>query len=395
MVAVLVNVALLAVGVPAALACVYLLLLTLLSRHLPVPPPAARGRRFDIIVPAHNESPVILRTIAALQDVDWPAQHFRIVIVADNCTDDTAAIARAAGVTVLERQDAALRGKGYALEFAFRRSRADRWAEAVVVVDADAVVSRNLLEAIGARLDRGEQAVQVHYGVSNPEASWRTRLLTIAKASFHIVRSRARERLGVSCGIRGNGWCVTHELLAAVPYSAFSLTEDIEYGIALGMAGVRVAYADEAHSNAEMVTGEQASRRQRQRWEHGRFQLIRAKAGPLLAAGFARPSAVCLDLAVDLLVLPLAYVVLNVLALFGLAGIGALLDLNASGWLWTAAACALALFAYVARGWQLSGIGPRGLLDLARAPFFLLWKVILILRPHDRREWVRTDREDP
>ena len=394
MVTVLANLALITVAVPAVLASLYLLVLTLLSRRLPAPLPTNRRQQFDIIVPAHNEAGNILQTVTSLQAVDWPAEQFRILVVADNCTDDTASIARAAGATVLVREDPSAKGKGYALDFAFSRSRADRWAEAVVVVDADAVVSGNLLAAIAARLEQGEQAVQVHYGVQNPDASWRTRLLTIAKAAFHILRSRARERLGVSCGIRGNGWCVTHQVLAAVPYTAFSLTEDIEYGIVLGLAGIRVAYADEAHSDAEMVSGERASRTQRQRWEHGRFQLVRTKARPLLAAGLGRPSAICLDLALDLLVLPLSYVVLNILALFGLVALAGLWNPGLSAWLWPPIACTGAVLLYVLRGWQLSGIGPRGLLDLARAPFYLLWKVVLMMRPHGS-EWVRTDRERP
>ena len=235
--------------------------------------------------------------------------------------------------------------------------------------------------------------MQAHYGVLNPFASWRTRLITIAKASFHIVRSRARERLGVSCGIRGNGWCVTHELLSRVPYRSFSLTEDVEYGIELGLAGVRVEYADEAHSNADMVSGEQIARSQRQRWEHGRYQLIRTKTLPLLAAAFQRRDPVCFDLALDLMVLPLSYVALNVVALMLLAGLAAWWVPGLHWWLWLSLGCAMGLIVYVLRGWQLSGIGAQGLLDLARAPAFLAWKIILLLGRRNSGQWVRTDRE--
>ena len=261
------------------------------------------------------------------------------------------------------------------------------------MIDADAEASPNLLESFAVRIERGAHAVQAHYGVLNPFASWRTRLITIAKAAFHIVRSRARERAGVSCGIRGNGWCVTHELLRRVPYRAFSLTEDVEYGIELGLAGFRVHYADESHSDADMVSGEQIASKQRQRWEHGRFQLIRAKTLTLLEAAFRKRSAVCLDLALDLLVLPLSYVTLNVMALLLLAALGAFWRPDLQGWLWLSAACAASLALYVLRGWQLSGIGARGLIDLARAPGFLVWKLLLMMRRRKSNEWVRTDRE--
>jgi cellulose synthase/poly-beta-1,6-N-acetylglucosamine synthase-like glycosyltransferase len=346
-----------------------------------------------VIVPAHNEAAIIERTVASLKKIDWPADRFRVWVVADNCSDATASLALGAGAQVRERHDTSLRGKGYALQYAFLASLDQAWANAVVVVDADAEVSANLLEAFAARIETGAHAVQAHYGVLNPMASWRTRLITIAKASFHIVRSRARERLKVSCGIRGNGWCVTHELLRKAPYAAFSLTEDLEYGIDIGMLGVRVAYADEAHSDADMASGEQVASKQRQRWEGGRFQLIREKTLPLLAAAWRRRSTVCLDLALDLLVLPLSYVALNVIALMAAAGALSMWLPEFYGWLRLSAVFATCLVLYVLRGWQLSGVGAQGLLDLARAPGFLIWKVVLMLKPHKSREWVRTDRE--
>jgi cellulose synthase/poly-beta-1,6-N-acetylglucosamine synthase-like glycosyltransferase len=261
----------------------------------------------------------------------------------------------------------------------------------VVVVDADAQVSSNILEAFARRIERGDRAVQAHYGVSNTDASWRTRLLSIAKAAFHIVRSRGRERLKLSCGIRGNGWCVTHALLDQVPYKAFSLTEDLEYGIALGMAGFRVAYADEAHSDAEMVSGEKDSRKQRQRWERGRFQLMRSKTLPLLWQALATRSRVCFDLALDLLVLPLSYVALNVAAFFVVAVVAA--GQISTVWVWLAAGCCAALVLHILRGWQLSGAGIRGLMDLGRAPFYLAWKLMVMLGGGESKEWVRTKRE--
>jgi cellulose synthase/poly-beta-1,6-N-acetylglucosamine synthase-like glycosyltransferase len=384
---------LLCLAIPAGLACLYLLISTLLSAALRVPARSSRRLQFDVIVPAHNEAAVIERTVASLKMIEWPADRFRVWVVADNCSDSTASLARTAGAQVWERHDTSLRGKGYALQYAFGASLGEGWANAVVVVDADAEVSVNLLEAFAARIETGAHAVQAHYGVLNPMASWRTRLITIAKASFHIVRSRARERIKVSCGIRGNGWCVTHELLKTVPYAAFSLTEDLEYGIDIGIAGYRVAYADEAHSDADMASGEQVARQQRQRWEGGRFQLIREKTLPLLAATLRQRSAICFDLALDLLVLPLSYVALNVVALIAAAGVMSIWQPAFHGWLKLSAAFAVCLVLYVLRGWQLSGVGAQGLLDLARAPGFLVWKVVLMLNPNKSREWVRTDRE--
>lgn len=379
-------------ALPLLLSCGYLLVLTLLSRHAQPLPRSPQRLRFDIVVPAHDEAAGIERTIASLRAIDWPQARFRILVVADNCTDGTAALARAAGAQVLERHDETLRGKGYALAHGFAHSLAQERADAVVVVDADADVSPNLLDACAARLERGAQAVQVHYGVRNPNASWRTRLIAIAKGAFHRVRSRARERLGVSAGIRGNGWCVTHALLRRVPFQAYSLTEDVEYGIALGLAGVRVCYADEASADADMETNGRAAASQRRRWEQGRFQLVRRFAVPLLRRALTQRSRLHLDLALDLLVAPLSWLAVGTLLLAALAlGLGAWSGAYA-GWLAPPLLCALSLLLYVLRGWRLSDTGTRGLADLVGAPFFIAWKLLTLLQRQRSQEWVRTQR---
>jgi cellulose synthase/poly-beta-1,6-N-acetylglucosamine synthase-like glycosyltransferase len=390
---ILVHLLLLALALPALAASLYLLLFTLLSAAPPPVPRSSRRLRFDLIVPAHNEASIIGAVVANLLKLDWPAEGLRVLVVADNCSDATAALARVAGALVLERHDVNLRGKGYALEFAFKASQAHKWADAVVVVDADTEVSANLLEAFSTRIETGAKVLQAHYGVLNPQASWRTRLMTIAMTCSHRVRSRARERLRLSCGLRGNGWCITHRLLRQVPYRAFSLAEDIEYGIDLGLAGHRVHYVDEAWVAAAMVSGEEAARTQRQRWEDGRAQLIRARLAPLWKASRRPGGGVSLDLMFDLLVLPLSYVVANVALLMLLAGMAVLWQPSAQIWLWLGLACGLSLSLYVLRGWQLSGVGLRGLADLLRAPSFVVWKLLLMLRAHDSAEWIRTKRE--
>ena len=387
----MVVLALTILALPATAACLYLLLLTCLSGRPGTLSTSSGNLFFDIIVPAHDEAAGIGKTIASLQQINWPTARYRIVVVADNCSDATASISRTAGATVLERHDLTQRGKGYALAYAFTWSRSAGIADAVVVVDADSVVSANILESFAARITGGACALQAHYGVLNAKDSWRTRLMAIALGAIHKVRSRARERMGLSCGIRGNGWCVTHELLDKVPYRSFSLTEDVEFGVELGLAGHRVAYCDESHVNGEMVTSEHASRSQRQRWEGGRLGLIRAKVPGLLRAALTRPSSVCLDLALDLLVLPLSYVVVNVvgiiaIGLFDPAGLGLIL-------VTLGLADAVALAAYVGRGWMLSGIGPSGIWDLLRVPGFLFWKLVIVRFQPKPSTWIRTKRE--
>jgi cellulose synthase/poly-beta-1,6-N-acetylglucosamine synthase-like glycosyltransferase len=388
-------IALFLLGAPAILASSYLFVATILSWRLPLPGASQRTRRFDVIVPAHNEAAVITRTVVSLRKITWPASLYRIIVIADNCSDQTADLALQAGALVLERSSSVERGKGYALRFGFNHCLREGWSDAIVVVDADSEVSSNLLEAFASRLDRGAEAVQSHYGVLNPNASWRTRLITVAKGAIHILRSRARERLRLSCGIRGNGWCVTHELLKKVPYEAYSLTEDLEYGLDLGMAGYRVFYADEARADGEMVSGTAAATNQRRRWEYGRFHLVRTRTLPLLRAAARSRSLMRLDLALDLMVMPLSYLVINIVAFGFCAWLSSQYDPSNRYALWVFFACIFAVFLYVLRGWQLSGVGWRGLGDLIWAPFFITWKLWSILGRKNPKEWVRTDRERP
>ena len=383
--------------VPTTAACLYLLILTCASGRGVASGSPARPLFFDVIVPAHDEAGGIQQTISNLQQLDWPAGRFRVIVIADNCTDETARVAREAAAIVIERHDPLHRGKGYALAHAFGWSRSEGKADAVVVVDADSRASANLLQSFAARIERGSHAMQAHYGVLNAGASWRTRLMAIALGSIHKLRSRARERLGLSCGIRGNGWCVTHALLDEMPYQAYSLTEDVEFGVDLGLAGHRIAYCDEAHVNGEMVTTEAAARSQRQRWEGGRLRLIRSKVPVLLRRATFGRSLVCLDLALDLLILPLSYIVLSAAALLAVGMSLSLMSRSELRLTWLSVGifdCA-ALAAYVCRGWVLSGIGLQGLWDLLRVPGFIFWKLRLLAAGPKTTTWIRTKRERP
>jgi len=192
--------------------------------------------------------------------------------------------------------------------------------------------------------------------------------------------------------------CFTTSVLRAVPHEAYSIVEDVEYGIRLAEAGHRVHYADDAHVYGEMVSNATAARSQRARWEGGRAALRRKYGMRLLRAGL-RGDRVLLDLALDVLVPPLSRIAVP--SVLGLA-------LSLGGALATGGGFALsrgvfavslsAIAAYVLRGWAVSGTGARGLVDLLFAPFYVVWKMTSVrapaARPDAEAEWVRTTRED-
>ena len=347
-----------------------------------------------VVVPAHNEAAQIAQTVQSLCAVDYPADKFAVWVVADNCTDNTAEVAQQHGAVVLTRHSQTERGKGYALNFAFSRVLSEGAGDAVVVVDADSVVSKNLLVAFAARIDAGALAAQADYGVRNPEASWRTRLMVLALAMFHRLRSLGREHLGVSCGLRGNGMCFTAACLHRFPHEAVGLVEDVEYGIALGRGGVRVVYVDEAQVLGEMVSRGDASASQRERWEGGRRQLVREVLWPLMGEALRARSGLLFDLACDLAVFPLGqlgvWLLLGTLLEAGRLG----LSLQVAPTTYAYAAGWLCLAAYVARGMVLSEMGFRSVTTLLGAPAYVAWKLALRFAPGRKESgWVRTARE--
>lgn len=383
-------------GLPVLAFTLYLLGLTLLSVGRSRPARDAGGlHRFRIVVPAHNEEHGIAQTLWNLRHLEYPLHRYRVVVVADNCTDRTAEVARGCGATVLERRDPSRRGKGHALAFAFRELLAEPPAawDAVVVVDADSSVSPNLLRAFSNRLAAGAESVQAAY-LPAPSRGRSLSLITeVAFTAFHVVRSTARERLGLSSGLRGNGMAFTRSILEQVPHDAFSRTEDLEFGIRLGLRGVRVAFAGEATVFGEMPERREVAAVQRQRWMGGRMEIARAHLPALLKGALARRSPMLADLAVDLLVPPVSLLIAALAA--GSAAALAVVLLGAAGtalFVWFAAGLALAL--HVADAARRAG----RLRDLVSAPAalarYVLEKSVIAMRSygHTDPEWIRTAR---
>ena len=366
-------------GLPGAVAGVYLAGLSALSAlsagAVAEPGVADHHLNVTVLVPAHNEQLNIEATVTSLLNTDYSVQHRRVVVVADNCSDDTAVRAGAAGAEVLVRTDPINRGKGFALEHGLAEVMKIPWTDVVVVVDADTIVSTNLLRALTAIVSGGEHAVQADYQVRNPGDSWRTRLLHIAFTAFHQVRSSGRERLGLSCGLRGNGMAFSRDALQRVPHQVHSVVEDLEYGIRLARDGIRVAYAPQAWVRGDMPADASASQTQRDRWEGGR-RLIRRTEGPSLAKEALRTrDPVLADLAIDVYLPPLGQLVtaLSVgLAVATCTGIGA--RRQRAAYVHGIGLAGVAL--HVGRAWRASGTGMSGLVDLARAPGYVAWKLV-------------------
>lgn len=261
--------------------------------------------RFAVLIPAHDEASNIETTLASLAAVDYPTDSYEVVVIADNCTDETADIARRCGVRVLERHDVERRGKGQALHWAIPRVLSDASVQALMVVDADTVVEPSLLARVSWHIEGGADAVQVDYRVRNPASSWRTRLLDIGFTAQHRVRSSGRSALGLSAGLHGNGMAFARDTLETVPYTAFSVVEDIEYSLLLGRSDRRVLACDATHVAGDMPATADDAAPQRSRWEAGQSAVRKRHLGPFFRRAIKHRDRVAAGHAADLSVPPL------------------------------------------------------------------------------------------
>jgi hypothetical protein len=369
---------------------------TLARRHRP--PASAGSRRMAVLIPAHDEAVVIGDTLAALAAVDYPSDRVDVHLVADHCTDATADIARAAGVTVHER-DSAPRGKGPALTWAIGRILdGARPPEVVVIVDADTIVAPQLLQAIDTAVAGGAQAVQGQYRVRDPGSSTGAGLRAAALAARHHLRPLGRNALGASCGLYGNGMAFTADVLRDRSWSGH-LTEDVEFQMELLDDGVLVRYAPDAIVEAEMPATLSGSVTQNRRWEQGRLDLARQHV-PKLLGEVARPRSgkvprvAALDAALDHVVPPLSVLVA---ATGGVAVASSAVSMLGGGGRRLAGWGLIALLVgHVASGLYLARVPASVYRSLVHAPRMVAWKVGLwartLVRPDDAG-WVRTARE--
>jgi cellulose synthase/poly-beta-1,6-N-acetylglucosamine synthase-like glycosyltransferase len=341
--------------------------------------------KLAVVVPAHNEERYIARCVESILSADRSLIELDVVVIADNCSDHTAEMARGAGASVLVRTNVQERGKGYALDFAFRTLGMERW-EAFAVVDADSEVASNFLVELRSAMAAGADAVQCRYLVRNAGESIRTRLMKVAGAAFNVLRPRGRDRCGLSAGIYGNGFGLSAETLRAVPYTASSLVEDVEYHLALVEAGRKVRFVDTTAVYGDMPASGAGVKTQRTRWEGGRFRLIREKTLPLVGK-ILRGDLALLEPCFDLLLLPLAFHV-------------CLLTMAAFTPFWPIRAAAMfGLFVVVlhlAAAIVVTGGGWEDGLILLAAPLYIVWKIALIPRlarsSGAKATWSRTER---
>lgn len=347
-----------------------------------------------VVIPAHDEEQLVAGAVESLRDQTYPDELYEIIVVADNCTDETAAVARAAGANVLVRDVPDSRGKGHALRWAFERilAREDP-PDAVVVVDADSVADPAFLTILESHRQAGADVVQ---GESLLVSDGSTTGALRAAAFLLVNRARplGRAVLGLPPRLAGNGMLFARQLLEDRPWDAFSSTEDVEYGVKLRLDGIEPVFGRRAIVLSPVAPNARAAQKQQLRWEGGQLHLARTYIPALLARGLRERRAAFLDAALELVVPPTGYLAAAGLALT--AGGAALASIGVLDW-WAvapAAAGVLGLVLYVFVGLRAAEAPTSAYRALLGAPRLVLKKVANAHRLRDFRpdSWVRTER---
>lgn len=354
---------------------------------------ALQSCRTVVLIPAHDEAPGIAATIEALVEIAPP--RTRILVVADNCSDDTAAVARVAGAEVLERSDAERRGKGYAL--AHGRDAMAAWAEqpdAVIVLDADCRFFPGSIEALGeAAMARQTPVQAVNLITGDRTAPPLVQISGFAMVVKNLFRSRGMQRMGGAALLTGTGMALPWPLFRAADLATGSLVEDLSLGVEMTRAGHPPRLIEAAQVRSAPASMADAMQ-QRRRWEHGFLETLRRQALPVLLGGLRRGSIAETLLGLHLTVPPLALLLMitaaALAACLALSALGASPVPAAALGLVLAAALVLVVLAWMAGGRPyLSGSA------LLRTPAYVLWKIPLYLSfiRKPETEWKRTPRD--
>lgn len=256
--------------VPAAAVAVYYAVLTTVgwrtnraagfSHDLP---------RFAVLIPAHDEEAVLPATLRAVAESNYPADRVTVVVVADNCSDRTAAVARASGARVLERADPVNRGKGFALAVGLPEALRTP-ADAVLILDADCRLDPGALRALAAELAAGADAVQAAVTLGDPESGPAGVVMAVGSEIENGVQA-GLSRVGGAVRLRGTGMAFRRAVLERFPWRSFGLAEDAEYGAILRAGGVRVRFVPAARVRNTPPAGVADLCQQRARWRAALF----------------------------------------------------------------------------------------------------------------------------
>ncbi|MCI8277464.1 MAG: glycosyltransferase family 2 protein [Clostridia bacterium] len=283
-----------------------------------------KNHKFMAIVPAHNEEAVIKNLVESLKAQNYPKELYDIYVIADNCTDKTAEIAKDAGAIVLKRFDEAHKTKGYALNW-FLKQKIDEKADydAFCVFDADNIVDKNFIKNMNKKLCQGEEIVQGYRDIKNPTDSW----ITAGYAIFYWMMNRfyhlARYNLGLSPLINGTGFMVKFDVVKPDGWKTITLTEDIEFSLINIARGRKLGWATDAIVYDEQPVHFMQSWSQRSRWTVGHLQCMKHYTKDLASGVIEHKTLMNFDGLLYMFGIPMMILTFALLGVNGLLYLGA------------------------------------------------------------------------
>ena len=328
-----------------------------------------KNHKFMLILPAHNEELVICSLIETLKEQDYPKELYDIYVIADNCTDSTAKIAKEAGAIVLERKDEAHKTKGYALSwFLNKKIEENADYDAFCVFDADNLVDKGFLKAMNKKLCQGENVVQGYRDIKNPTDSW----IASGYALFYWMQNRfyhlARYNVGLSPLINGTGFMVRFDLIKPTGWNTKTLTEDIEFSLINIAQGRKLAWATDAIVYDEQPITFKQSWSQRSRWTVGHMQCAKYYTKDLAAGVIENKTMMNFDGFLYIMCIPI--LVVSII----LTAINVILYLNSQ---MTFGAMIFSVFKYLFTAYMLSMLSGILVLILDKRPIKPMIKGLL------------------
>jgi cellulose synthase/poly-beta-1,6-N-acetylglucosamine synthase-like glycosyltransferase len=391
----LVNAALIvlaaALALPVAMFCLEVGL-ALLPRRREALPILADGKRLAVLIPAHDEAAVIGATLEILVPTLPPAT--RVVVVADNCQDATAEIARRCGAEAIERQDTTRRGKGYALDFGIRHL-AQNPPDALVLLDADCRVAQDTVCLLGAAAIESQRPVQgLNLCDPDPRGGAFQWMSGLAFRFKNLVRTVGLMRLAGLCHLTGTGMALPWPLVEKAKLADGNVVEDMQLGISLTLAGHRPLFQPAARVDSPLPQERFAARTQRTRWEHGHLATILRQSPRLLWLSIRHCRLDLFWLALDVAIPPLSLLASTlIIAMIALAAWALVSGYVAPLTILLVAASVLSVA--ILAGWATYCREHIPLRRLLTVPFYMAAKLPIYLAFLTKREqrWIRTHRD--
>ena len=360
------------------------------SRRPPPVEPRTPRHCFVVLIPARDEQGQIATPVRSALASRYPAALRRVVVVADNCTDATAAAADASGAEVWDRTDPSRASKGAAVQWALERLAKDDGWDAVLFLDADAEVDPDFLGVVDRRLAEGAAVIQGERHVTNAGDSLVARLAQVSSAAQCVLRPRGRARLGGAAKLVGNGMVIHRRVFDVCPWQADGLVEDFEYWLELLAHGIHPVHEPGAVVSDLMPTDLAAARVQRSRWEAGRWSVLRDEGGRFARIALRRRDPVMAEAVASELLFPNLSITGALVAAAGLArwattGRGARAAVAQSG----------VLVGHLVLSLRAAKAPPATYAALALAPGVAVWRMWITVEAmvkHRRIEWQGTPR---